>query len=308
MTHAPTNIYRGRFAPSPTGSLHLGSLYTALASFLEARAQEGLWFVRIDDIDTPRCLPGADTRILKTLERFGLCWDGTVDYQSNNLERYRTVLEKLEENGRLYPCTCSRKKLEGAGPVYPGWCRGRPRDRTQPHALRVRVDPGAIVFEDRLQGRFTQNLAAASGDFIVYRRDKIHAYQLAVVADDHAVGITEILRGCDLLDNTPRQIYLQQLLQLPTPNYCHIPILVNPEGQKLSKQTGAPAVDECKPGPLLHALLGLLGQSPPRELLNAPPKEILSWAIAHWRIDGIPKCRQIAIMPSFVPDIRVISA
>ncbi len=301
MTGDPP-AYRGRFAPSPTGPLHLGSLYTALASFLEARSRNGLWFVRIDDIDTPRCVRGADAEILKTLEGFGLFWDGAVDYQSEKLDVYQEAIDTLDTKGWVYPCICSRKTLAGTGPVYPGWCRNRTIDVSRPHALRVRTDSNTIGFDDRLQGPFSLNLATSHGDFIVRRRDGIDAYQLTVVVDDQRTGITDVVRGCDLLDNTPRQIHLQKLLDLPTPDYCHIPVLVGPEGQKLSKQTGAAPVNRSKPGPLLHYLLRLLGQDPPKELHRADPPEILSWATAHWRIDSIPKTRQIAIMATSLPD------
>lgn len=296
MTDTETT-YRGRFAPSPTGPLHLGSLYTALAGFLQARQQQGQWLVRIDDIDTPRCVPGAADRILRTLERFGLHWDAEIHYQSRQLESYQQALQTLEEQGRLYPCVCSRKSLESSGPVYSGRCRGRRLDLTQAHALRVEVHHHPIEFKDRIQGCYRQNLASSFGDFIVRRRDGFYAYQLAVVVDDHQAGVTEVLRGADLLDNTPRQIHLQRLLGYPSPAYAHIPILVDSRGHKLSKQTGAPPVDGTDPGLVLHTLLKLLGQAPPKEIERAPVEEILGWAISHWSIEKIPPTQQIVIMP-----------
>lgn len=293
--------YRGRFAPSPTGPLHLGSMFTALASFLQARFRGGHWHVRIDDLDTPRCLPGAADGILRTLERFGLLWDGKVTRQSRMREAYEAAIKDLDQNGLLYPCSCSRKSLAELGPVYPGRCRHGFVDRSLPHALRVRVGDHSITFYDRLQGRQTHNLAYSCGDFIVRRRDRIHAYQLAVVIDDARLGVSEVLRGCDLLDSTPRQIHLQRLLGLREPAYSHIPILVDDAGQKLSKQTGAPAVENAEPGPLLHRLLHRLGQDPPQELQRAPAAEILSWAIAHWDPGRLSGRRQIAIMPTPEP-------
>jgi len=297
MRHASSTC-RGRFAPSPTGPLHLGSLYTALARFLEARPKRGQWIVRIDDIDTPRCVPGASEKILKTLEHFGLHWDQPVDYQSKRLDQYREAIHTLKETGRTYPCRCSRKSLEGTKPVYPGWCRNRNIDRNQPHAIRVTVDNHPVSMNDRIQGAFSQNLAASHGDFIIRRRDGIYAYQLAVVLDDAQSGITEVVRGCDLLHNTPRQIHLYRLLGLPIPSYCHIPVLVDQHGHKLSKQTGAPPVESIEPGPLLYQLLQGLGQNPPQALRIALPDEILTWAMTHWNLRKIPKTRQIAIMPS----------
>ncbi len=288
--------YRGRFAPSPTGPLHLGSLFTALASYLQARSQQGKWYVRIEDLDTPRCRPGTAERILQTLEDFGLHWDGEVVYQSQRREVYEAAITKLQLDGRLYACRCSRRELEQTGPAYPGYCRHRSIDRSYPHALRIRVDPTPIVFHDRLQGRQTWRLTEQCGDFVVRRRDGIHAYQLAVVIDDAELGVTEVLRGSDLLDSTARQIHLQRRLGLATPAYCHIPVLVNREGFKLSKQTGAPAIDTGNPGPVLFSLLQLLRQRPPLELRRAPVEVILDWAIGHWRVERLPPQPRIVIM------------
>lgn len=288
--------YCGRFAPSPTGPLHFGSLFTALAGYLEARSRGGQWHLRIEDLDTPRCAPGAADAILRTLDRFGLHWDGDVVYQSRRREIYEAAIAKLRRDGWLYPCRCSRKDLEPAGPVYPGHCRRKSVDPSRPHALRIRVDSTPIVFHDRLQGRQVWRLTEQCGDFVVRRRDGIHAYQLAVVIDDAELGITEVLRGSDLLDSTARQIHLQRRLDLSTPAYCHIPVLVDRSGHKLSKQTGAPAVDGHDPGPVLFALLQRLRQNPPAELRQAPAGIILDWAVGHWRLERLPPRARTVIM------------
>ncbi len=288
--------YLGRFAPSPTGPLHFGSLFTALAGYLEARSRGGQWHLRIEDLDTPRCAPGAADAILRTLERFGLHWDGEVVYQSRRREIYEAAIAKLRRDGRLYPCRCSRKDLEPAGPVYPGHCRRRSVDPSRPHALRIRIDPTPIAFHDRLQGRQVWRLTEQCGDFVVRRRDGIHAYQLAVVIDDAELGVTEVLRGSDLLDSTARQIHLQRCLDLATPSYCHIPVLVDGSGHKLSKQTGAPAVDGRDPGPVLFTLLRWLRQDPPAELRQAPAGTVLEWAVGHWRLERLPPRTKAVIM------------
>ncbi len=288
--------YRGRFAPSPTGPLHFGSLFTALAGYLEARSRGGQWHLRIEDLDTPRCAPGAADAILRTLERFGLHWDGEVVYQSRRREIYEAAIAELQRDGWLYPCRCSRKDLEPTGPAYPGHCRGKSVDLSRPHALRIRVDSVPITFHDRLQGRQVWRLTEQCGDFVVRRRDGIHAYQLAVVIDDAELGVTEVLRGSDLLDSTARQIHLQRCLGLGTPTYCHIPVLVDRSGCKLSKQTGAPAVDSRDPGPVLFALLQRLRQNPPAELRQAPAGTILDWAVGHWRLERLPPRTRTVIM------------
>ena len=209
--------YRGRFAPSPTGPLHFGSLVTAVASYLDARAHGGKWLVRMEDVDEPRCLPGSDADILRTLDRFGLEWDEPVMYQSTRKEAYREAFQKLRREGLVYPCSCSRREI---GPVYPGTCRERPAEPNKPLCWRV----------------FTEDM----GDFVVLRSDGFFAYQLAVVVDDAEQRITDVVRGDDLLDSTPRQMWLQKLLRYPHPNYVHIPVVSNEAGEKLSKQTQAP--------------------------------------------------------------------
>jgi len=287
-------IITGRFAPSPSGPLHFGSLQAALASFLEARVRSGHWQVRIEDVDTPRVVVGAADRILRTLEAYGLYWDGCVLYQSQRQDHYQHALAQLRAAGWLYPCTCSRRKLAqharigAAGWVYPGWCRTGVCQPECPAALRVRAQPRTIRFTDRLQGEQSQQLEAEVGDFVLQRADGIIAYQLAVVVDDAEQGINQVVRGSDLLDSTPRQIYLQQLLQQPTPEYLHIPVVVDAQGVKLSKQTGALALDDEHPGPALTAALRFLGQQPPAELAHAPAATIIDWAFTHWRSECIP--------------------
>jgi glutamyl-Q tRNA(Asp) synthetase len=282
--------------------LHLGSLFTALASFLEARSQSGQWLLRIDDVDPYRTQPGVTDRILFSLEALGLFWDGPVFYQSRQTDRYRTVLENLQSCGLVYACTCSRKKLARTLPsnqpqVYPGHCRDKGLMAVAtPHALRVIVPDGAaMVFEDRIRGSITQDLAREVGDFILFRRDGAFAYHLATVLDDAEQGVTDVLRGFDLLDSTPRQLYLQQLLELPAPRYAHTPILMNADGSKLSKRTFAAEAETRHPGALLFYLLNLLNQSPPMTMQRAPANELLAWAVAHWRLERLRGIDRIAV-------------
>jgi glutamyl-Q tRNA(Asp) synthetase len=271
--------YIGRFAPSPTGPLHFGSLYTALASFLQARSQQGLWLLRIDDLDTPRNIKGSADSILKTLDAFGLYWDDRVAYQSQSLDVYHEILDQLVKDKLIYPCTCSRKTLTD---IYSGACRKKQILPSSPYSLRIKTDNRIISFNDELQGLISHNLAEQHGDFILKRKDQIIAYQFAVVIDDNRQHINHVVRGYDLLDSTPRQIYLQQLLGLVTPGYMHVPVIIDEQGYKLSKQTLATAVDVKKPNEVIFELLTLLKQNPPSELQYAPSTELLGWAIEHW--------------------------
>lgn len=290
----PDTAIIGRFAPSPSGPLHFGSLLAALASFLEARTRNGCWLVRIEDIDTPRVVPGAADAILRSLEAHGLYWDGSVLYQSRRLASYTAALARLDAADSLYPCTCSRRELARwtspgvTGRVYPGFCRSGPRRPQRPAALRVRTQSIRIRFVDRLQGGFSQQLEVDVGDFVVQRADGIVAYQLAVVVDDADQAVNQIVRGSDLLDSTPRQIHLQQLLELPTPDYLHIPVAVDASGAKLSKQTEATALDDAHPEAALITALQFLGQQPPPELMHAPVPNIIEWALMHWCTHRIP--------------------
>ncbi|WP_121240550.1 tRNA glutamyl-Q(34) synthetase GluQRS [Sulfurisoma sediminicola] len=293
----PSPIYRGRFAPSPTGPLHFGSLVAALGSCLEARGQGGEWLLRIEDVDEPRCPPVVAEDILRTLEACGFAWDGEVLWQSRRTERYHELLRQLQEDGRAYPCACTRRELadsqlapDGAH-VYPGTCRdGLPPGR-EARAWRLRVDDVVVPFDDALQGHVAQDLARDVGDFVLLRADGYFAYQLAVVADDADQGITHVVRGADLLDSTPRQIFLQRRLGLPTPAYAHLPVVVNAAGEKLSKQTLAPAIDRVAPVPALYAALRFLGQAPPAELAHVPVSEFWQWAQAAWDMARVPHRR-----------------
>jgi len=295
-------MYVGRFAPSPTGPLHFGSLLAALASFLEARRQGGQWLVRMEDIDPPREMTGAADLILRTLEAYGFEWDGPVLYQSRRHDAYRAALEELHRGGALYVCRCSRREtLEAAAAanlapgVYPGTCRGAGHPVNGPGALRVRTDGVVIEFADRLQGVQRQELEREVGDFVVRRADGLWAYQLAVVVDDADQGITDIVRGSDLLDSTPRQLHLQHLLGLPTPTYLHLPVAVNSAGEKLSKQTHAPALPMDHPLPLLWQALDFLGQRPPAELLEGDMPTLWRWATEHWDSAAIPAARALPL-------------
>jgi glutamyl-Q tRNA(Asp) synthetase len=328
------SIYRGRFAPSPTGPLHFGSLVAAVGSYLDAKHHSGIWLVRMEDLDTPRCVPGAAVDILRTLEAFGLHGDEPVIYQSQRTAAYEEALHKLQAIGALYPCCCTRKEIADSalngieGPVYPGTCRhGIPAGR-EGRAWRVRTDctplhpcrgkagmgveqheitastpsptlplqgGGSVEFEDALQGQITQYLESEIGDFVVKRADGLFAYQLAVVVDDAFQGITHIVRGADLLDSTPRQIYLQRLLGLRIPQYLHLPVAVNESGEKLSKQTLAAPVDETHPVKTLLRVLDFLQQHPPAELLGCDVKVLLEWATANW---DATKMRGIRMLPA----------
>jgi len=289
--------YRGRFAPSPTGPLHFGSLVAAVGSYLDARHHHGEWRVRIEDIDPPREVPGAADGILKTLEAFGLEWDGPVSYQSRHGDRYEAALEQLERLGFLFGCACTRKEipdsgLPGAGiAVYPGTCRGGLPPGRMARSLRVRVDDSTIGVQDRLQGVTRQSLPGEVGDFVVRRADGFIAYQLAVVVDDGAEQISHIVRGADLFDSTPRQIYLQRLLGLPTPDYLHLPVAVNSAGEKLAKQTRAREVTPEHAGRILRDVLRFLQQELPESSGDATPEELLQWAIAHWDVRPLPAGR-----------------
>ena len=291
--------YRGRFAPSPTGPLHFGSLVAAVASYLEAKSRGGEWLVRIEDLDRPRAVAGADAHILRTLSACALQWDGTVAYQSRRAQAYHAALHRLRSLHSVYACACSRREIADSavsgidGLVYRGTCRAGFAAGKSARAWRVRTSDAVIAFDDLLQGRVQQNVAAEIGDFVVYRADQIYSYQLAVVIDDAAQGITDVVRGADLIDSTPRQIYLQRLLGLPTPRYLHVPVAVTSTGEKLSKQTRAAAIDPDNPRPALVAALQFLGQEPPRDLAGADTESLWSWAIANWRRDRIPKKRAV---------------
>ena len=288
-------MYIGRFAPSPTGLLHIGSLLTALASYADARAQDGRWLVRMEDLDPPREMAGAADDILRTLEAFGFEWDGGVAYQSRRYDLYHEALGRLKAKGLVYPCDCSRKDWQAVaragadGFVYNGCCAGLDPQRAlhKTPAWRVRVPDEIIGFDDAVVGHYAQNLAHDIGDFVLLRADGFWAYQLAVVADDAAQGITHIVRGQDLLVSTPRQLWLQRALDTPEPHYAHLPLLVNGAGQKWSKQTLAPALDLGAREALLRQVMAYL------QLPAAPevgkPQDLLAWAVRHWDMAKVPK-------------------
>jgi len=341
------NPYRGRYAPSPTGPLHFGSLVAAVGSYLEAKSRGGVWLLRMEDLDTPREQPGAADAILRTLEACGLFWDGEPMYQRRRSEAYRAALARLEAQGLVYACGCSRREIadshlnfaptlgahdaplartggrgvggegrsnealnaplarasgRGAGGegshvsalIYPGTCRNGVASGRTPRATRVRVDDTVIEFADGVQGRMRQDLAAEVGDFVLLRADGLFAYQLAVVIDDADQGITDVVRGADLLDSTPRQIYLQRRFGLPSPRYLHLPVAVNAAGEKLSKQTQAPPVDAREPVPLLAQVMSFLGQAPPPQLRRVPLDEFWRWAFTHWDAKRVPRLRILA--------------
>lgn len=281
--------YRGRFAPTPSGPLHFGSLVTALASYLDARRAKGAWLVRIEDIDPPRCAPGADSEILCQLEAFGLHWDEDIRYQSSRHDAYQAALEQLIDQGLAYSCSCSRKEWREYA-VYPGWCRSGALHPERSLAWRLRSDLGErpIVWQDRLFSRQCFD-PAELGDVVLKRRDGLWAYQLAVVVDDGDQRINQIVRGTDLLDNTPWQRQLQRALNLPYPCYLHVPLIAANNGQKLSKQNLAPALptDDTSVRRLLHEALIALDQTPAPFLSRAPVTEQLTTAVASWNSDRL---------------------
>ena len=285
----PDSRYTGRFAPTPSGYLHFGSLVAAVASYLDARAVGGRWLVRMEDLDPPREMPGAQAAILQTLERYGFEWDGPVERQSERGEAYAAVVEQWLRSGLAYACTCSRKQLEGSGGIYPGTCRNAGHDWHGEVAIRIRVPELEYAFVDRVQGEFRQHLGREVGDFVIRRRDGLYAYQLAVVLDDAWQGMTDIVRGADLLDNTPRQLYLQELLGVPHPRYLHVPLIVQPDGHKLGKSYRSPPLAAEQAAPLLLRALKALGQAAPAELAGAAPAEVLAWGVAHWDAARIPR-------------------
>ena len=291
----PNPPYRGRFAPSPSGPLHFGSLVAATGSFLEARTRLGEWHLRIEDVDAPRCSEAAADEILRVLEACGFAWDGEVIWQSRRTQAYAAALEKLKAAGRVFPCACTRRELadsalapDGAA-IYPGTCRhGLPAGRAG-RAWRVAVGEARVAFDDAIQGRIVSDLASEAGDFILLRADGLYAYQLAVVVDDAEAGITDVVRGADLLASTSRQLFLQDCLGLPKPSYAHLPVVVNAAGEKLSKQTRAAPVAGSRPASVLLAALAFLGQRPPQELAGAPVHELWVWAKENWRLDRVPR-------------------
>lgn len=293
----------GRFAPSPTGPLHFGSLLAAVASYCDAKANQGAWLVRMEDLDQPREIQGAAETILTTLNLFGFVWDGDVMRQSKRSEAYQAAFDQLLKKGLIYPCTCSRKEIADSssirgieGAIYPKTCLQHPIKNNIKPAYRIKSEDKSIAFLDRIQGEIHQNIANDIGDFVLKRADGFFAYQLAVLIDDAEQGITHVVRGADLLDSTPRQIYLQEKLSLTQPIYAHIPIICNANKEKLSKQTLARAIHHENASELIIKALHFLGQNPEDNLMNAPPNIILEWGIAHWNLNKIPKERTILLV------------
>jgi len=288
-------IYRGRFAPSPTGPLHFGSLIAAVGSYLQAKHQQGEWLIRIDDIDPPREQKGAAANILTTLEGFGFEWDSDVLYQSNKLQRYQEAVNDLIKQQLAYPCSCSKKSIlkktgqtEGEV-VYPGFCRDKPLEKSSEYSIRLRCSSEQINFDDTIQGKLAINLEKLKGDFVIQRRDHHFAYQLATGIDDAEQGITEVVRGADLLNCTACQLHVQHMLNLPHPHYCHLPVALNDAGQKLSKQSHATPIMTKNSVVLLYKALKFLGQKPPAHHIKGNQEELWSWAKTHWRLDLVPK-------------------
>jgi glutamyl-Q tRNA(Asp) synthetase len=287
-------VYRGRFAPSPTGPLHMGSLVAAVGSYLDAKSNHGEWLVRIDDLDPPRIVPGASKNILSTLESLGMEWDSEVVYQSQRSDIYQEALASLNKLGLIYPCVCTRKEIAGAammgmnGPIYPGTCRNNRSVREKLSAWRIKTKGDPIVFQDLLSGSICQRLNREVGDFVLQRADGVYAYQLAVVVDDAEQNITHVVRGVDLQDSTPRQIYLQQLLGYPMLMYMHLPLVTNHAGEKLSKQTQAAPVDLSNALAQLVTAIRFLGQEPPESLNSSDIPSFWQWAIQNWRPAKIP--------------------
>ena len=289
MTASP---YIGRFAPSPTGPLHFGSLVAALASYLDARHQNGTWLVRMEDIDPPREQPGAAGKILKALEVYGLHWDGEILYQSQRSSLYEDAIEQLRRQLAIYPCTCSRKQLQPYHGIYPGLCRNASSNDKDlpdtPYAWRLNSHDEVIKFDDRIQGLQCFDMKTL-GDFIVKRKEKLYAYQLAVCVDDEFQKITHIVRGHDLIDSTPRQISLQSALGMSRITYAHIPVIVQDNGDKLSKQNLAPELPLDEPRPLLVKALQALGQEPPKGLEDESKADIINWGVKNWNLNQIAK-------------------
>lgn len=289
----------GRYAPSPSGPLHFGSLVAALASYLQARHAGMTWLMRIEDVDPPREVPGAADKILRALDAYGLHWDGPVLYQSQRSAAYTQATDYLLEGNVAFVCGCTRKQAQTGpcgleGPVYPGTCRAGLPDGKAPRSVRLRVDTQEIEFVDAVQGVVRQNLARDVGDFVLRRTDGYFAYQLAVVLDDAYQGITQVVRGADLINSTPRQILLQRSLGLPALDYMHVPVVLDAGGVKLSKHSHARPLDTTRPVQALFQALQFLGQAPPLQLRQAGRDELLTWAARHWSSAAIPRTPALA--------------
>jgi glutamyl-Q tRNA(Asp) synthetase len=291
-------LYRGRFAPTPSGPLHFGSLVAAVGSYLDAKSNSGLWHLRIDDLDPPRVVAGATSAIVHCLESFGFEWDGPIIYQSQRQPAYHAAVHRLSHLGVIYPCACSRKEIaEAGGPgiegtIYPGTCRGGLAAAKHARALRLDVSAATVEFEDGVLGMQCFDLAREAGDYVLYRVDGVYAFHLASAVDDGELAVSHVVRGGDLLESSARQIHLLGLLGLPVPCYIHLPVAIDASGQKLSKQTHATAIDPAHPVPALCAVLRFLNQPVPASLERASLQDIWSHALANWRLHLIGTARQ----------------
>ena len=299
MLNKKSSIYKDRFAPSPTGPVHFGTLVAAVGSYLQAKTNNGEWLIRIEDVDITRKVEGADVDILHTLEAFGFEWHGQIIYQSSQNEYYQQALEQLISQNLVFPCLCTRKQLAIINSskmnrsMYPGTCRHRQLPQKSQHALRLLAKNKTIYFDDAVMGKQSENIKKQCGDIIIKRRDGLFAYQLAVVVDDARQGICEIVRGADLLDSTARQIYLQKVLGYSTPTYCHLPLAVDADGKKISKSDGATKVSIKNREKQLCSILEFLGQNPPADLSDSTINDIWSWAAQHWDIHQVPSKEKI---------------
>lgn len=300
MLEKSSTPYTGRFAPTPSGPLHLGSLLTALASFLQARSQQGRWLIRMDDLDKVRCPAGVDQEILRQLQAHGLYWDDSPRYQSQHVEEYQSALAHLDAQGLIYRCTCTRAQisrktsLAAETAIYPGTCRAQQRTAKRA-SIRLKSPAQTLTFTDANQGPQQCDLSRQIGDFVLRRADGVIAYQLACAIDEAAQQITEVVRGSDLIDSSFCQITLLKLLKLPLPQYRHLPVLTGSDARKLSKQNHAQALQDRDAGRNLLVCLRYLGQQPVAELENAPVPDIILWAIHHWNVLNIPKKMQLPL-------------
>ena len=285
------NCYRGRFAPTPSGPLHFGSIITALGSYLDAKSKKGTWLVRIDDIDQSRNKLGADKIILEQLEQLGLIWDEPIVYQSQRIDLYEIAFKKLEKLKCIFSCDCSRKEIKGI--IYPGTCRDKIHTLNSNQSIRIKTNNIPISIFDRLQGYYSQSIDSEIGDFIIKRADGYFAYHLVAAVDDGEQNITHIVRGFDLLDSTPRQIFLQKKLKYITPTYLHLPIVIDNKGKKISKADKITKSVVSNPRRSLVNALKFLGQSPPTGIIDSDTKTILDWAIDNWSIELLPNKSKI---------------
>ena len=293
--------YRGWFAPTPSGALHFGSIVAALGSFLEARTHAGEWQVRIDDLDPPRVVPGAADEILRCLDSLGFEWDGEVVWQSRRSAAYSVAFQRLRSEGLVYPCACSRKGIAalapaGAdGPIYPGTCRAGMVQGQAVRSWRIRTVGASVRFDDGVLGPQIYDVEHESGDFVLLRADYVYSFHLAAAVDDAEYGMTHVVRGSDLLESSARQIWLLGVLGLHVPQYAHLPIAADAQGQKLSKQTHAAPVDAAHPVDVLWRALAFLGQAPPGSLRSASRTELWTWARANWQLTRVPRQRQLPV-------------